>query len=238
MLIPDRDLEKWTNAQLDLLYEPTALDIALVGGRLSAEGIAELGGERKAKRWYPPKNQELFERNIRKQEEYVQEMYRRGRVMVALDKGKGDKEAALKLAGSDPAFLRMIARYKRAQGRAKGEARSHAAAKRPAPRRLAAAGERTVVRDFPGDHSDTTRYLLDDLESETKVVLRLWQQHGKTPREPKPNARAIVIRRYICQLKGLDSFDDVAFDEEADEWRDKLINWAGNAARRRRARLK
>jgi hypothetical protein len=182
------ELERLSNKLLDAAFEPSVGDIAAMGGKLSPEGLAEIGGERRAK-----KLRDIGEKE-RQQEEsatqkWVAARLAHGRIVVAIE--NGDIDAALALAGSNLKLLQLVTRvlvYKRRPGEQKRR---------------------------PRDYSPMLRTVLRDLWTEVDLLRQLWKKNGikvvtgRTETGPKPAARDIVLRRAgAVDLKAkMDSFD-------------------------------
>lgn len=94
----DPELERLSNRLLDAAYEPSARDIAKMCGKLSAKGLAQVGGEAGAEKL----RQEEMTRD-EAYERYISKRFRRGRIAQAVE--NGDHKTALALAGDNPELL-------------------------------------------------------------------------------------------------------------------------------------
>jgi hypothetical protein len=181
-------LEQRSNKLLDQLPKPsrfdpndetTAAEIALIGGKLTYEGFAEVGGIEQA--------EELHDEGIAR-DEYdrysiasKQPVRYRPREDIAAAIDKGDHGEAERIAGSDAELWRFLHNYKRRPGKQKHR---------------------------PQDHSDVRRAALEDLWNESNLLRQLWEQHDiklitkeTKYKGPERVAIAIVARRAARPFK-------------------------------------
>ena len=174
----------------------------------SAADIAAIGGKLSAKGLAAVGGQAAA-RKLHQEEIARTEQLGKRFVSEAIANASDRKTALILAATPDPTWLRLVTGYKRPPGRAKGEPR-------------------------PSDLPATERSVLDQLSRQVAWVHQLWQPHGKKVKAAKDTAQAIVIRRFICLCKGVDTFDDMAFAAAATTLKRKLDTWDSNATRRRK----
>jgi hypothetical protein len=158
-------------------YEPSAAEIAMIGGRLSRNGLKEVAGVAAAYK--------LYAEGVMRETAFEQYRYRqwaRPRIIRRLD--NKDVEQAILLAGDDPQLLHFIARYRRAPGKQ--------------------INRRQEKSDKQGDFSSQKKALMNALLAEWRLLHRvLWKTQRIAVRSasrseeysPKLTALKIILRR-------------------------------------------